>query len=151
LEQKKTDGEGEKATVFEEIDAAGRVCTMMIGSANGPAEVNVAGAYSDERPKHWEPECGRHEKDISDGQDVADNTHDPSRRKAADRGEALIATEPFSERIVPNQSQADGGDSRPDDASGRALDDSRGEHRWKVRPQPVSQHHQNDRDSSRYY
>jgi len=104
LEQKKADGEGEKATIFEEIGAAGPlgVCTVVIGSTTGPAEVNVGRAYPDERPKHWKPQCGGHEKDIWGGQDVADDTHDPSRPKAANRGETLIATEPFSERVVPN-------------------------------------------------
>jgi hypothetical protein len=84
----------------------------MIRGATGPAEVNIVRTYPDERPKHRETQCSSHEKDISRGQDVPDSTHDPSRGKAADRGEALIAAEPLSERLVPDQPQADRGDSR---------------------------------------
>ena len=68
------------------------------------------------------------------GQDVAHDTHDPGRRKTADRGEALIATEPLSERLVPNQAQTNSGYPRPEDASGRALYDRRSEDGWKIRP-----------------
>jgi hypothetical protein len=123
LEQKEANGKGKKATIFEENGAADPpwVCRMVIGSTTGPTEVNVGSAYPDERQKHWEPQCGGHEKDISGGQEVADDAQDPGRRKATDRGEALIATKPFSERLVPNEPQTDSGDRRPEDASGHAL------------------------------
>lgn len=62
LEQKEAKGKGKKATVSEENGAADpmRMCRMAIGSTTGPAEVNVARAYPDERQDHRDPQCGGH-------------------------------------------------------------------------------------------
>jgi hypothetical protein len=112
---------------------------MIIGSATGLGEVNVGSAYPGERQEHWESQCGCHKKDVTERREIADNAHEASRREAADRGEALIAAEPLSERLVPNESQTDGGDCRANDASSRALNDSRSEDGREVRPQSEDQ------------
>ena len=65
---------------------------------------------------------------------AADNTHDSGRRKATNGGEALIATEPLRERLPPNQTQADSGEPRAEDASGRTSYESASENGSRVRP-----------------
>ena len=121
---------------------------MVIGGTAGPAEVNIVGAYRDERQEHRQNERGRREKDISGGKEIADHTHDAGRGKAADRGEALIATEPFAERVVSDQSQTDGDDPEPENSSRRSLQDTRSEDGWEVRPQSKDQTRQSDGDAS---
>ena len=120
---------------------------MPIASTARPAKVNLAGPDPDECQEHGEFEYGGRDKDVSGGEQVADKTHDPGCSKAADRCKALIAIEPFSERIVPDQPQADGSDPRPENTSGRALEDASGEDRWKVRPQREDQCRQSYRGS----
>jgi hypothetical protein len=79
-----------------------KMCTTVIGSTTGPSEVNVVSPYPDKRQNHRDSEGGGHEKDICRGREVADNTYDSGCRQATDRGEALIATEPFGERLLSN-------------------------------------------------
>jgi hypothetical protein len=150
LEQKEANGKGYEATILEENSAADslRSCRMAIGRATGAPEVDVARADPDKRQDRGNAQCGGHEKDLSRGQQIADGTHDPRRRETADRGEALIAPEPFRERLVSDQPQTDGGDAGPEEASSHALDDRRRENRWKVGPQPEDQCGKNEGSNS---
>jgi hypothetical protein len=146
LEQKKANGKGDEAAVFEEIGTARprRLGAMVVGSAAGLAVVDVGTAYPGERQKHREPQYGGHQQDVPDRQEVADNPHDPGRRQAADRREALIAAEPFPEPLVADEPEADRGDPRAEQASGHALYRRRSEDGREIRQQPVDQDHQDD-------
>jgi len=125
LKQKKADGEDEKATVFEEKDAANppRICSVLVGSATCSAEINVSRANPEERQKHRDSQGGGEKEVIWGGREVADNTENRSGREATDRGEALIAAEPLGERIMPNEPETDCGDPWPNDASAYAQYD----------------------------
>ena len=94
---------------------------MQVGSTTRPCEVNVRCAYPGQCKERRQPQGGGHEKDVLGGQEVPDDAHHRSRRKATDRGQALIAAESASERVVPNEPKADRGDPRRYDASGHAL------------------------------
>ena len=93
----------------------------MIGAAAGSSEVNVARTYpcqGEQQRCHQRSSC---EKDILGGQKIANHAHESRSNEAADRGEALIAPKPFGKRIVPNEPEADGGDTWAENTSSRAL------------------------------
>ena len=129
MEQKEAGGKDEDAPIPEESRATGPRGTrgVVIGSAARPAKMNIGGANPDERQEHRNTQRGSREKDISGGKVITDDTHDPGRSKAACRGEALIAAEPFTERRVSDHPQADGGNAEPENAPRRPLQEARGE------------------------
>ena len=141
LEEKEAGRKGKKTMVLEESGAANplRFRSVGIGSPTRPAEVNVGTAYAGKRKEQWDSQRGGYQENIAGGQKIPDGTHDRSCCKAADGGEALVATQSFSECVVPNQRQTDGGDAWSEDASGCALHDGRRGHGWEVRSQPENQ------------
>jgi len=111
--------------------------------------VNIGSVDPGQREEYWEHQCSAREKDSPGRQDVAREPHKRGRRETTYRGEALITTESFSERIVPNQTQTDSSDPRPEDTAGRALYDGCNEDGWEIRPQPEDQQPQGDGSDSR--
>ena len=61
----------------------------------------------------------------------------------------MVAAEPLSERVVPNEPQTDGGHGRAKDASGRSLYDHRNRDRDEVGPQRNDHQRESNRSRSR--
>src|SRR5262245_4717174 len=139
--------------ILEEDGATGpvRPQRIRIGSTTGAAEADVSSAYPGERQEHRDRQCGGHEKDIPARPKIANNTQNCRRRQDTDGVEALIATESFGERVMPDQPQTYGGNSRTKDAAGHALDDSRSKDGWEVLSQPEDQCREDESRSSGCY
>ena len=96
--------------------------------------MNVARTYPCQGEQQRRRQRSGHKKDILGGQKIADHAHESRSGEAADRGEALIAPKPFGKRVVPNEPEADGGDTWAENTSSRALHDEGSRNPCEVGP-----------------
>src|SRR5262249_24696929 len=78
-------------------------------------------------------ECGNRQEYRLVRPKISDHAHESGRDKISRRGEALIAPEPFRQRRMANQAEANRSDRRPEEAARASLQHQRREDQRKAR------------------